>query len=138
MRQVFQRVACSLSPVFQARIGASLVAAVLLSAPGAFAQPAPKDKIPLRILYAGHPGSPRERDFTEFLGKYFAQVTTRELAKFDAAQAKDADVVVMDYDGDGFKAPQPELPEGYARPTVTVGVPGAFLCSHLRLKTGYL
>jgi hypothetical protein len=96
------------------------------------------NKIALRILYAGHTGSARERDFVKFLGEIFSTVSTTDLARFTPANAEGADVVLMDYDGDGFKAPRPRLDEGYARATVTIGVVGAFIGSDLRLKTGYL
>jgi hypothetical protein len=96
------------------------------------------NKIALRILYAGHPGSTRERDFVKFLGEIFSSVATTDLARFTPATADGADVVLMDYDGDGFKAPRPHLGEGYARATVTIGVVGGFIGGDLRLKTGYL
>ena len=103
-----------------------------------FGQAPPKEKIPLRILYLGHPGSAREGDFVGFLKRYFREVNTGDLAKFDAGQTADADVIVLDYDGDGFKAPRVVLPAGYARPTVTLGVAGGMICSQQRLKTGYM
>ena len=95
-------------------------------------------KAPLRIFYAGHPGSDRERDFVAFLSQHFAEVKTGDLAKFQGEAAKDSDVVVLDYDGDGFKSPRPSLSRDYARPTVTVGVVGAFICGNQGLKAGYL
>jgi hypothetical protein len=107
-------------------------------APASRAETAPDDKIPLRILYVGHPGSSREADFSAFLKQHFRQVNTGDLAGFTVRQTADADVVLVDYDGDGFKAPRVRLPEDYARPTVTIGVAGGLLCSQLRLKTGYL
>jgi len=102
--------------------------------------PAPTAKIAMRVLYAGHPDSAREKDFVEFLGKYFTQVRTGDLATFSDKSAKGFDVTILDYDGDGtaaFKFPRPKLSLNYARATVTVGVAGALICSQLRLKTGY-
>jgi hypothetical protein len=116
----------------------ALLALVLLLPVRGHSQTPPKEKIPLRILYAGHPGSNREADFVGFLKQYFREVKTGDLARFDAKQAAEADVILLDYDGDGFKAPRPNLPAGYARPTVTLGVAGAFICSQRGLKTGYL
>lgn len=98
----------------------------------------PSEKIPLRVLYAGHPGSPRETEFLTFLKQYFRQVTTADLAQFAPKDAAESDVVLLDYDGDGFKAPRPALPNDYARPTVHLGVAGGLLASQLGLKTGYL
>jgi hypothetical protein len=103
-------------------------------------QPAPLAKIPMRILYAGHPDSDREKDFVAFLGKYFTQVETGDLATFSDKSANGFDVAILDYDGggkDAFSFPRPKLPQNYARATVTVGVAGAMICSQLRLKTGY-
>jgi hypothetical protein len=96
-------------------------------------------KIDLRIFYAGHPGSEREGDFVAFLEKRFARVVTGDLATFVPDQARDSDVVVLDYDGDGFEAPRPKLRgSDYRRATVTVGVVGAFICGQLGLKGQYL
>jgi hypothetical protein len=106
--------------------------------PRGFAQSSTNDIIPLRILYAGKPGSSREADFLAFLRQHFRQVNSADLPRFNAKEAADADVVLFDYDGDGFRAPQPNLPADYARPTITLGVAGGMLCSQLRLKTGYM
>ncbi len=94
-------------------------------------------KIGLRVLYAGHPGSAREKDFIEFLEEHFVKVGKGDLAKFEEEQAKDFDVVILDYDGGGFKSPRPRIDRGYTRSTVTVGVTGAFICGNLGLKTDY-
>ena len=96
-----------------------------------------RDQIGLRILYAGHPGSSREGDFVAFLRKHFSEVKTSDLARFNGKERESFDVVIIDYDGDGFKAPQPKLSLQYARATVTVGVVGALTCDRLRLKSGY-
>jgi hypothetical protein len=119
-----------------------LVAAVfalqgLIVRPAAAAEPQ-GEKIGLRILYAGQPGSDREQDFLGFLGDHFATVGTADFSKFAEAQAKDFDVVILDWDGKDIRAPLPNLSQDYARATVTVGVPGGILCSRLGLKTGYL
>ena len=96
------------------------------------------EKIDLRILYAGHPGSDREKDFVRFLTEHFRQVRTGDLANFKEKQTEGFDVIILDYDGDGFKAPRPRLSFEYTRPTVTVGVAGALICDSESLKTGYL
>ena len=114
------------------------VAALGLSSGNVFAETEQGEKIDLRILYSGHPGSTREKDFVVFLRKHFRAVETGDLAKFNPNQAKGFDVIILDYDGDGFKAPRVHFPSGYSRPTVTVGVVGAFICGSHRLKTGYL
>lgn len=101
-------------------------------------EPAAKDKIPLHILYVGHPGAERTSDFVGFLKQYFQEVETGNLAGFKLAKKPNADVVLLDYDGDGFKAPRVTFPEGYSQPTITIGVAGAMICSQNTLKTGYL
>lgn len=96
------------------------------------------EKIDLRILYVGHPAGDRETDFVRFLKEHFSQVRTGDLAKFKEKQTKDFDVIILDYDGEGFKVPRPRLSSEYTRPTVTVGVAGALICDSMSLKTGYL
>jgi hypothetical protein len=96
------------------------------------------DKIDLKILYAGHPGSEREQDFSRFLRAHFAKVATTDLSRFKEEQADGFDVILLTYDGDGFKAPRPHLSRSFSRPMMTVGVPGAFICGSLNLKMGYL
>ena len=96
------------------------------------------EKIGLRILYAGHPGSEREKDFVDFLSAYFTEVKTVDLKEFKEDNTAGFDVTILDYDGDGFKAPRLKLSESYSRATVTVGVTGALICGNLKLKTGYL
>ena len=110
-------------------------------------------KIDLRILYAGHAGSPRETDFVDFLKQYFREVQTIDLARF-TGQEKDFDVAILDSDyntvdcckclSDYFPNPHtPTMPPkkvmlpNYSRPTVTVGEMGALICSILALKTGH-
>ncbi len=115
------------------------VAAFSLLAPGSrcLAQPQAVEKIPLHILYAGRPGSAREADFLAFLEQHFRKVDTASLRGLTDETAGKADVVLLDWDGDGFKAPRPRLSEDYARPTVTIGVAGGLWASGRRLKTGY-
>ena len=96
------------------------------------------DKIDLKILYAGHPGSEREKALVTFLGEHFKDVQTCDLKDFKEDQAEGFAVTVMDYDGDGFKAPRPHLSRDFSRPVMTVGVAGAFICGNLNLKMGYL
>lgn len=95
-------------------------------------------KIGLRILYAGLPNTDRSKDFVNFLKKYFQQVETTDYNTFTGSHTAEFDVAIIDHDGADTKAPRSKVSRQYARATVTVGVPGAFLCSKLSLKTGYL
>jgi len=101
-------------------------------------EPDTAEKIDLRILYAGVPNTERAKDFTEFLAKHFLEVGTTDYKAFKEDQASGFDVVILDYDGVGFSAPRPSISREYSRATVTMGVPGAFICGSLSLKTGYL
>jgi hypothetical protein len=96
------------------------------------------EKVNLRILYAGLPNTDREKDFVDFLKKHFQQVKTTNYFAFTGSFTSDFDVAIIDHNGLGFNVPTPKISRQYSRATVTVGVPGAFLCSGLSLKTGYL
>ena len=95
-------------------------------------------KIDLRILYAGLPNTARAKDFTSFLKTYFRQVETTDFNTFTGNHTSDFNVAIIDHDGADTRAPRPNISRQYARATITVGVPGAFICSQLSLKTGYL
>lgn len=96
------------------------------------------DKIGLRILYVGHPDSAREKDFVSFLTKQFKAVETADLKDFNEGQTDGFDVTILDYDGDGFKAPRLRISTNFSRPVITVGVAGALMSGRWNLKTGYL
>lgn len=95
-------------------------------------------KINLRILYADLPKTARAKDFVKFLKKHFQQVETTDYNTFKGSHTADFDVAIIDHDGADTRAPRVRISRQYTRATVTVGVPGAFLCSNLSLKTGYL
>lgn len=97
-----------------------------------------EEKIDLRILYLGHPGSEREKEYVNFLRTHFKEVGKGDLQKFEASQTEKYDVIILDYDGRCFDAPRPELSREYDRPTVTIAGVGALIGSGLNLKTGYL
>lgn len=98
----------------------------------------PDGQIQMAIYYAGHPGSKREKDFARFLGNHFIRIQTGDLAAYNGRQSKGFDVTILDYDGDGFKSPRPEVPRDLTSPVVTMGVTGAFISGRLNLKTDYL
>jgi outer membrane lipoprotein-sorting protein len=95
-------------------------------------------KINLRILYAGLLGTDRAKDFIGFLSEHFEKVETTDYNTFTGNESIDFDVAIIDYDGKDTSAPRSNISRQYTRATVTMGVPGAFLCSRLSLKTGYL
>ena len=95
----------------------------------------PERKIDLKILYAGNPTSSRTTDFVTFLDAHFARVETADLAKLSEEQAGHFDVVMLDHDD--RRPPRPKFSDGYAVPTVLMGVAGAHIASTNHLKTGY-
>ncbi len=94
--------------------------------------------IDLKVLYAGRPGSDRQKDFVAFLSKHFTQVTTGDLADLNDARAEAVDVVIFDYDGKSSEAPMPDISDDYSASTITLGVVGANISSELGLATGYM
>lgn len=104
---------------------------------------AAEERIGLRVLYVGHPGSEREKDFVGFLEKHFAKVGKADLNKVDVKDAEGFEVVVVDYSGltiKGNAIMTPRIPfgRGYSRPVLTIGAAGALVSDSLELKTGYL
>ncbi len=91
-----------------------------------------------KILYAGRPGSDREKDFAGFLTKYFDVVRTGNLETFQEADSQGFDVTLLDWDWNEFEGPRPKISESFSRPIITLGVPGGMICNEWRLKTGYL
>jgi hypothetical protein len=92
----------------------------------------------LKILYAGHPGTDREKDFVGFLKQYFDVVQTGNLETFKEADTQGFDVTLLDWDWNDIKGPKPTVSESFSRPVVTLGVPGGLICRQWRLKPGYL
>ncbi len=102
------------------------------------------DEIPLRILYVGPPNTDRQKDFVSFLSKNFKEAKTADLYTFKEEQTKDSDVVILDKDGIqwGSRGGKPlrdlKVSNQYSRPTLSLGIPGAFWTDRMRLKTGYM
>ena len=92
----------------------------------------------LRILYAGRPGSDREKDFVGFLKKYFEVVQTGNAETFTETDTRGFDVTLLDGRWSGTHESRPMISESFSRPLMTLGVPGALICSDWRLKIGHL
>ena len=120
----------------------------------ALARPSQADEpIALKVLYAGNPGSDREKDFTTFFGKWFAKVGSIDYRTFKKDDAKGYDVVILDWtsiyprDEHGKVKPQitginaptpPRLPLTYDRPTILIGAAGGYATNQLQLKINWL
>ncbi len=116
----------------------------LLVVPCAGGQEAPaENKISLRILYAGMPGTARQKDFVSFLGKHFVGVKSVDFSSFTEEQANESDVVILDKDGiqwagrGGNPLWDVKLSKSYSRATLALGIPGAFLYDRMGMKPGY-
>jgi len=126
------------------RIGVAATGLLVVLSAGTWSraqsQPAPAagEVSKLRILYVGHSGSDREKEFVAFLKKYFEVVQTGNLQTFQEAETEGFDVTLLDWDANEFKGPRPALSETFSRPIITLGVPGGLIASQWRLKTGYL
>jgi hypothetical protein len=108
------------------------------------------EPFPLKVLYAGNPGSDRETDFKTFLQQHFAKVGTTDYRTFKDGDAKGFDAVILDwtsiyprdetgkvrekFDRLNSPDPTPKLSEGYDRPTILIGAAGGFVAQTLRLK----
>jgi hypothetical protein len=92
----------------------------------------------LRILYAGRPGSDREKDFVGFLKKHFDVVQTGNLETIRESDMQGFDVTLLDWDTNERSGPRPVVSENFSRPVMTLGVPGGMIGRQWRLKTGYL
>jgi hypothetical protein len=108
------------------------------STPEQVVQIGPSGKIDLRILYAGLPDTDRAKDFVDFLSKHFKQVETTDYNTFTGDGVANYDIAIIDHNGVAFRHSLPKISRRYTRATVTMGVPGAFICASLSLKTEYL
>jgi hypothetical protein len=99
--------------------------------------PAGVQKSALRILYTGHPGSNREKDFVAFLQEHFHTVRTGDLRTFQEADTQNVDVTLLDWDWNKLNGPRPRLSQSFSRPVMTLGVAGGMICDDWRLKAGY-
>jgi hypothetical protein len=101
-------------------------------------------KIPLKILYVGLTNTERQKDFVSFLSDNFTEVKSTDLYAFKEEQNNNSDVIILDKDGiqwaDRGGKPLWDLrvSNQYSRPTISMGIPGAFWTDRMRLKTGYM
>ncbi len=97
----------------------------------------------LKMLYVGNAKLPRAAEYRAFFATNVAQITVAERVGFDPAQAKDFDVVLLDWPQSerdpGFpavKAPLGERKE-WTKPTVFLGSAGLNLAAVWDVKGGF-
>jgi hypothetical protein len=131
-----------IASVIARRVSVVWATVALVAGAGSYAQSQPAPAAPelskLRILYAGRPGSDREKDFVGFLKKYFNVVQTGNLETFKDADTQGFDVTLLDWDWNEIQGPKPTVSKGFSRPVITLGVPGGMMCRQWGLKTGYM
>jgi hypothetical protein len=102
-----------------------------LGLPGAVlaGDPAPT-RLSQRVLYIGD-NPERSRQFSAFLAKHFTRVETTRRTGFDPARARDADVVLLDWQQGEGPLEKAESPLGerqrWSKPTVLLGSAGLLL-----------
>ncbi len=102
-------------------------------------------KIPLKILYVGVADTERSRDFVGFLSENFTEAKFANVRTFKEEHAKDSDVIILDKDGVEWGISRVDFPltnikfsEAYSKPTISMGIPGAFFTGEMKLKTDYM
>ncbi len=105
--------------------------------------PAAPPKIALRVIYFGHPQTPRAKDFGGFLEQHFTKVAQGDLDTFSEADPAGYDVTILDYGElkivkNHIESPKRAVSRQYSHPTITIGATGGLVCQQLGLKTGYL
>jgi len=112
-----------------------LVASLLLSpallAPGSDPRSPDHPIQPLKVLFAGEKGTPREAAFVSFLGQQFAKVESIDASELTTARARDCDVVVADGRVDlkdnhivSFGCAKIDFAPDWTKPTILVGPTG--------------
>lgn len=102
------------------------------------------DKSPLRILYAGNVGTPREKDFVDFLRAEFIAVQTVALTAFSPRDSDRFDVTIFDWariqdpHATGLNIPQVNIDRDFKRAALLVGGIGGRIGGNLGLKLDWL
>ncbi len=97
----------------------------------------------LKVLYVGNAKLPRAAEYRAFFATNVAQITVAERVGFDPAQAKDFDVVLLDWPqserGPGFPAIKAPLGERstWTKPTIFLGSAGLNMAAVWDVKGGF-
>jgi hypothetical protein len=115
--------------------------ALLTAAASAPAAEDPKTPYPLRVLYVGNRDSARGKEFAAFFKERFTKVDVADRAGFDPAQARDADVVVLDWSQQDKVPPRDVSPLGdrkrWSKPTVLLGSAGHLMAGPWQVSGGW-
>jgi hypothetical protein len=110
-----------------------------------FVVPAPivaasEPKFPHRVLYVGNTQNKRTEEVAQFLKKHFANVSVVDRVKFTPADAKEADVVLLDWsqsDSQLAKTPSPLGKfEEWSKPTVLLNSAGLLMAGQWQIFGG--
>ena len=111
------------------------------------------EKIDLKVLYSGNPGSARAKDFASFLEKQFTKVGQVDFSKFKEVDANQYDVVIFDWTSiyprnkEGkidnsvrsiTMPPAPQLSPSYTKATILIGAAGGQVAGTRQLKINWL
>ncbi len=97
-------------------------------------------KVPLHVLYVGPTDGPRPQAFAEFLRKHFARVSVARRVGFRPAEARDADVVLLDWSQAETRSEDARSPFGrleeWSKPTLLLNHAGLLLAGPWRVVGG--
>ncbi len=93
------------------------------------------EKIDLKVLFAGDPETTRTKDFVDFLGQHFSQVSFCEVSKYNEDDSTGHDVILLD--SESFRTRISGLTKDGGRPTMLIGAFGGMTGSRLQVRTNY-
>ncbi len=94
-----------------------------------------RDKIGIKVLFAGDPGTERTKDFLTFLGRHFSQVRFADIEQHAHAGSAGHDVIILD--SANYRTKTRGLSRDDGRPTILVGTFGGMLGSRWKLRTNW-
>ena len=94
-----------------------------------------RDKIDIKVLFAGDPETERTKDFLAFLGRHFSQVRFADIEKHSNEGSAGHDVIILD--SANYRTKTHGLSRDDGRPTILVGTFGGMLGSRWKLRTNW-
>jgi hypothetical protein len=97
-------------------------------------------KFPHRVLYVGNTQNKRAEEVSQFLKRHFDRVSVVDRVKFKPTDARDADVVLLDWsqsDSQLAKTPSPfGKIEEWSKPTVLLNSAGLLMAGQWQIIGG--